>query len=307
MKEKTNNIETEECIVKTEKVELMCNMLAESIKPTLQTIELMKKTMESFNTPNKNMEVLNETMKSIGRRVEQFNHAYQGIIESIQPMLNVISNIKFPEIDIDFNEFKICFYRNVFKEKEVLINKLYDETIFPPISYVIKNNLEDSSIENWSEWILNDKDLKSFYIGKIDKWKDKYSDDDIKRMINEIKFNLEHNNSYSVCTLVAVLIEYMLKQNYSEKIKSKGGIYNSIRNVLKEKVFDLIDINELYVRFIEENLYASTDKAQEFSRHITHGDKIEFGNLKSAMNMIFIYDFLQDVMIINNIKMLASE
>ena len=31
---------------------------------------------------------------------------------------------------------------------------------------------------------------------------------------------------------------------------------------------------------------------------MNHGDKIEFGNMKSAMNMIFIYDLLKDIMII---------
>lgn len=32
---------------------------------------------------------------------------------------------------------------------------------------------------------------------------------------------------------------------------------------------------------------------------MTHGERIDFANMKSAMNMIFIYDFLQDVMIMS--------
>ena len=60
-----------------------------------------------------------------------------------------------------------------------------------------------------------------------------------------------------------------------------------IEYLVKEN--EAININELYVRFIEENLYASTNKDKEFSRYMNHGDKIEFGNMKSAMNMIFIY------------------
>lgn len=118
-------------------------------------------------------------------------------------------------------------------------------------------------------------------------------------MIDEIKFNFEHNNSYSVCTLIFVLIEYMLNQNYPEKIKSNKYRYRSIKEVLKEKVFEPINIKKLYYKFIEENLYTSTDKAKEFSRHMTHGERIDFANMKSAMNMIFIYDFLQDVMVMS--------
>lgn len=298
IKEKDNDTQIKEHTVQIEKVDQISNMMAESLKPILQNISTMNKVLESVRMPKEQVEAINEMSKNVARVGQQFNQFHQGIIESIQPMLNAISKIKFPKIDIDFSEWKICFYRTSFEEKEAVVNSLYSNTIFPPILYIIKNGIEENSIENWEEWVLNDRELKLFYIDSINKWKDKYSDDNIKIMIDEIKFNFEHGNSYSVYTLVAILIEYMLKQNYSDEIKSKGGIYTSIRNVLNEKVFEPININELYIRFIEENLYASTDKAKEFSRHMTHGDKIEFGNMKSAMNMIFIYDFLQDVMII---------
>lgn len=298
-KEKDNCIQTKEDTMQIDESEKISNMLSESIKPILENIASMNKTLESINVSKKYTEAMNETTKYFETVGHQFNQIYKVIIESIQPILNVISNIKFPKLDIDFSEFKIYFYRNAFEEKEAVVNILYSHTIFPPILYLIENDIEEKSIDNLEEWVINNKKLKLFYIDRINKWKYKYSDDNIKRMIDEIKFNLEHSNSYSVCTLVGVLIEYMLKQNYSDKIKSNGGIYYSIKNVLKEKVFHPIDIEKLYIRFIEENLYASTKSAKEFSRHITHGEKIEFGNMKSAMNMIFIYDFLQDVMIVN--------
>ncbi len=298
MSKEKDNTQIKEDTMQIEKVEQISNMVAESLNPILQNISSMSKALESVRVPKEQIEAINEMSKNFAILGQQFNQLHQGVIESIQPMLNAISKIKFPKIDIDFSKWKIHFYRTAFEEKEAVVNVLYSHTIFPPILYLIEHDIEEKSIENWEEWVLNDKELKLFYIDSINKWKDKYSDDNIKRMIDEIKLNFEHGNSYSVYTLVAVLIEYMLKQNYSDKIKSKGGIYTSIRNVLNEKVFEPININELYVRFIEENLYASTDKAKEFSRHMTHGDKIEFGNMKSAMNMIFIYDFLQDVMII---------
>ena len=297
-KEKINNI----MVLNDENVKslnLMSNSINETITPVLENIKLMNKSLESVGRNNIYQKELCKSMKYFAAMGEQYNQAYQGIIDSFKPIINIISNIKLPKLNIDFNRWKIHTYRITFKEKEDIVNILYNHTIFPPIRYLIHNNINKKNIRNYEEWILDDKDLKVFYLDSITKWKNKYSDNNIKRMIDEIKFNLEYSNSYSVCTLIGVLIEYMLKQNYSEKIKSKGSIYSSIKNVLNEKVFHPIDIEKLYTRFIEENLYANTDSAKEFSRHITHGEKIEFGNMKSAMNMIFIYDFLQDVMIVN--------
>lgn len=31
---------------------------------------------------------------------------------------------------------------------------------------------------------------------------------------------------------------------------------------------------------------------------MAHGSKIEFGNMKSVMNLIFIYDFIQGIIVI---------
>ena len=275
-KEKTSKIDIKINLkkgsnIQTNDINLISKSVFESISPALENISLINKTLESHKINSEYIERLNKSMKDTVKAANQLREIYQEIMESVQPLIDVISNIKFPKINIDFNELKIYIYRIEFKEKEALVNKLYNQTIFPPILYIIENNIKENSIENWEKWILNNKELKLFYIDRIDKWKAKYSDDNIKRMIDEIKFNFEHSNSYSVCTLIFVLIE---------------------------KVFEPINIKKLYVRFIEENLYTSTDKAKEFSRHMAHGDRIEFGNMKSAMNMIFIYDFLQDVMII---------
>lgn len=296
-KQKYNNAKVKKYGIKIEKVEQISNIWAESFKPILQNVSLMSKALESVRVPKEQIEAIDEMSKKFEILGQQLNQLHQGFIELIQPMIDVISKIEFPKINIDFSEYKIYFYRTAFEEKEAIVNSLYSNTIFPPILYIIKSGIKESNFENWEEWVLNDRELKLFYIDSINKWKDKYSDDNIMRMIDEIKFNFEYGNSYSVYMLVAVLIEYMLGQNYSDKITSKYR-YNSIKNVLNEKVFEPININELYIRFIEENLYANTNKAKEFSRHIAHGDKIEFGNMKSAMNMIFIYDFLQDVMVI---------
>lgn len=278
---------------------LISKSMDKDIKPLSINLASKSTSLKPVNVHNIYSKELDKTMKSIAKTIEQINEIHEDIIQSIQPVLKSISNIKFPKLDIDFSELKIYAYRIEFEEKKDIIDEFYKNTIFPPIGYLIKNDINEINIKSCEEWILNDKGLKKFYIDSIDKWKNKYDDDNIKRMIEEIKFNFEYRNSYSVCTLVAIVIEYMLNQNYSEKIKSHGGRYSSIRNVLNEKVFEPINIEKLYIRFIKDNLYADTNKAEEFSRHMAHGDKIEFGNMKSAMNMIFIYDFLQDVMIVN--------
>lgn len=270
--------------IRTNELENESSLLAELIKPVVDSMESITETIEYF--------------KIVGEQVSQAHQSYKAIIESIQETFNLISNITFPKIDIDFRKLKIYFYKAEFEKNKYIVNRLYNHTIFPPISYIAEKCIEDSKIQNLEEWILNDNELKLFYSHRINKWKDKYTDTDINRMISEIKFNFENSNSYSVCTLIYILIEYMLRQNYSDKIGTNGNIYTSIKSVLKEKAFKPINIKKLYIRFIEKNLYASTDKAIEFSRHMTHGERIEFGNMKSAMNMIFIYDFLQDIMII---------
>lgn len=277
---------------------LISKSMDRDIKPLSVNLAYKSTSLKSVNVSNIYSKELNETMKSIAKTIGQIHEIQKVMIQSIQPVLESISNIKLPKLDIDFNKLKICAYKMEFEEKKDIIDEFYKNTIFPPIGYLTKNDINKISIKSCEECILNDKELKKFYLDSIDKWKSKYDDDNIKRMIEEIKFNFEHGNSYSVCTLVAILIEYMLNQNYSENIKSHGGIYSSIKNVLNKKVFEPINIEKLYIKFIENNLYANTSKAEEFSRHMAHGKRIEFGNMKSAMNMIFIYDFLQDVMYI---------
>lgn len=303
-KEKTNKMDVKidlkkESNTQSNDINLIYNNLSKDISPALENISSINKTLESHKINDEHIERLNESMKDIAKITNQLSEIQKIVKESIQPVIDLISNIKFPKININLDELKIYLYKTEFEEKKPLINKLYKKTIFPPILYIIENNIKENSIENLEEWILNNKELKLFYIDRIDKWKSKYSDKNIERMIDEIKFNFKHNNSYSVCTLIFVLIEYMLNQNYPEKIKSNKYRYRSIKDVLKEKVFEPINIKKLYYKFIEKNLYTSTDKAKEFSRHMTHGERIDFANMKSAMNMIFIYDFLQDVMVMS--------
>ena len=303
-KEKTNKMDVKtdfkkESNMQTNDINLIYNNLFESISPALESISLINKTLKSYKINDEHIARLNESMKDIANIGNQLSEIQQRLNQTIQPVIGLIANIKFPKININLDELKIHLYKIGFEEKKPLINKLYNKTVFPPILYIIENNIKEDSIENCEKWILDNKELKLFYINRIDKWKSKYSDENIERMIDEIKFNFEHNNSYSVCTLIFVLIEYMLNQNYPEKIKSNKYRYRSIKEVLKEKVFEPINIKKLYYKFIEENLYTSTDKAKEFSRHMTHGERIDFANMKSAMNMIFIYDFLQDVMIMS--------
>ena len=102
----------------TDKLEKVSNILVESIKPILENIESMSKALELVRIPKENIDSISETIEYFITVGEQINQAYQGyqcIIESIQETFNVISNIKFPKIDIDFSELKIYFYRAGFE------------------------------------------------------------------------------------------------------------------------------------------------------------------------------------------------
>ena len=65
----------------------------------------------------------------------------------------------------------------------------------------------------------------------MDIWKNKYNNDNIIKMIDEIKSNFENENCYSVFLLISMLIEYLLNQSYPDKIE-KFKRYPVIKEIL---------------------------------------------------------------------------
>lgn len=238
--------------------------------------------MESFKALSQVSSAMTENMYNLGQLYETL----------YKPVFDNLSNI-FKKYD--FNKIRIRFYKNFLIDNKDFIDKLVNETIFPPIDYLLeKEILEEREINDLYEFIYS-KEIKEYYINKIEKWKNKYNDESVKKMINDIKTSFELDSFYSVCFLVFPLIERMLRENIFEE---EGDVhYSDIKKVLKREVFDEIEDDRMYKVFIENNLYCNTKRADEFSRHIAHGVKLNMVNHKVAMNMVFIYDFIQSILI----------
>lgn len=257
---------------------------AENIK------KLVGDTMTPFG------KIANEYNKNI---FETFGKAVADMTEQItaniiMPLRDAISKIKLPPLDIDFNSLKISMFKMFFNEFNEFVADLYDEAIFPPIYYIVEKDIKKEDIEvELNKWITSSP-VKEYYLERIVGWKDNYTDRNILDLIDEIQSNLQADNYFSVCMLIFVLIEYMLRQKH---FKGRGTVpYSEIRNVLEREVFEEIGINHMYKKFIKDNLYANTEVSTVVSRHMVHGVKLEFGTAETAMNMIFIYDFIQEVL-----------
>lgn len=210
---------------------------------------------------------------------------------SMTPILQELSNI------LVSNSFNKTLYKMAFEEHKDAVYKFYYSYVFPPINYLVENEVYelDPNI-NIEEYVLSEE-INKYYVERVKSWADKFNNESSKRLISDIAFNLEHRRDYAVSGLVFTLIEHLLNHSTLEEYQNKvnGRIYPAVRNMLKEEVFNPLNINSLYDRFIKDNLYTSTDRATHNSRHIVHGKRIELNNITNAMSMIFLYDFVQEI------------
>jgi hypothetical protein len=245
--------------------------------------------------------ILETYKKQMFEPIEKITETFSKMVsERITPVLESVAKMTLPLLNIDFNAFRINMFKMAFNEHNDLVNELYEKTIFAPIYYIAEKDIKRNEIiDNLDEWILS-SDVKNYYLDRIKEWKNNYNDNSALVLIDEIYSNLKIGNYFSISMLIFVLIEYMLRQGYF--VNNDTVKYREIRDILKEKAFDVVGISNIYEKFIQNNLYANTNKAQEFSRHIAHGVKLEFGTEKTAMNMIFIYDYIQEILDIKQNK-----
>ena len=227
---------------------------------------------------------------------------YKSIIDSIRSSMGMATNAlrTIGQLDLSYDNINRLIYKRAFEEYKKVSYKFYHKGVFPPINYFIDKEIDDISYDfDIEEFILGDE-VNEYYLNVVSSWKDKYDDIYVQSLISDIEFNLKHKRSYAIVSMIPMLIEYMLNESFlGEYMLRTGGYrYSAIKLLLEERVFSPLDINYLHRKFINKNLYSSTNKAEEFSRHMTHGDKLEFGNMKTAMNMIFIYDFLQEIIVL---------
>lgn len=227
---------------------------------------------------------------------------YKSILDSMRTSFGIATSAlkQIGKLAVSYDNINRLIYKRAFEERKVVSYKFYQSSVFPPINYFIDKEIYDIDSDfDIEEFILSDE-VNEFYLEIVRGWKNKYRDEYTKMLISDIEFNLKNRRSYAIVSMVPMLIEHMLNDSSLGEymVKTKGQRYPAIRLLLEEKVFNPLDVNYLHRKFINNNLYSSTKKAEEFSRHMTHGDRLEFGNMKTAMNMIFIYDFLQEIIVL---------
>lgn len=268
---------------------------AENIKPMTK---INIKAIDSINIINESMKNSLESYKLISANMnEMLNNMVVKMLEPINSQVKAMQEVFINVIkDIDFREFWLKLYGMEFIEHEDIVEVFMEKTIFPPVRYLCKNEYKEiekviENNEDIEKWILNNE-IKIFYLNRIESWKNKFSNDTVKKMLDEVHSNIGNGNYISVYLVINTVIEYMLNKHITNPNKNR---YRKLRNMLNEEVFTPINRDDMCDKFINNNLYCDTRKAEEFSRHTVHGDKLELITPKAMMNMIFLYDFLQDV------------
>ncbi|GAA0237087.1 hypothetical protein [Metaclostridioides mangenotii] len=129
---------------------------------------------------------MNKIFKEVSTRSDELNSSISiNIKESIKPIINFLSAL--PKFVIDLDKAKIFYYKTLYAEENDIVEMLYENTIFPQINLDEEKFKKLKYRENTVGWILKN-DVKYFYLQRMNIWKDKYNDENITKMIDEIKF-----------------------------------------------------------------------------------------------------------------------
>ncbi|AUA29376.1 TPA: hypothetical protein OUL15_003759 [Clostridioides difficile] len=246
---------------------------------------------KNFTTPILNLvQKINENFQMQFKEIinERFQMQFKEIISNINFKLEpILSNFK-----VTFNTYKINSYSAFFKNKNDLTNYFYNSNIFPPIKFFLENKEFDFKTDDLENFIFC-KDIREFYLSQILKWKNKFHTTYMDSFIDSIHLSLYHENYIAICPSMFILLESLIR---FECFPNQDNIpTKTICDKLKFEVFEKIDIDEFYHKFIKDSLYANTKKAEGLSRHSVHGIDLYKMDPLSAMNLIFLYDFIQSV------------
>lgn len=264
--------------------------ISKIVSPVLE----LQKQMVSYSNTIKN---------HIDKSISQVQPVIASITNSMLSYMNTLNEILK---DFDFNKFYLRLISELLSEKQECCEKFLDESIFPPIFYIaLDDNLDNSNI-NVNEYIKQEG-LKQYYSDRIRDWHNEDIEGYPNELIDDIKFNYDNNRVYGVVTLIFVLLEYRVRNVKVGKgvPKRNGRITKSIRDNLKENVFNPTDSKFLYDEFIDTEgdsyIYKSTDKnPNSITRHVLHGDKLELITYESMMSVVFLYDFINEVLSYKN-------
>ncbi|BAO04833.1 dynein beta chain [Clostridium botulinum B str. Osaka05] len=241
---------------------------------------------------------LSEVMLPISKEIYKINTFFA---KSMQPIIKELSNRKKRNI----------YFATIFLETNPKFSdKFITEGIFPPIFYFLDNSMKDYEFIEFDETyinkidinnIINDSNIKEYYIKTMDNWIDEEQIDCIRDFIED--------NLYSTTLNLFTLIEYKVRESGDKTDKPVGEwkIIDSITKVLAENCFKYKkskELEKLYSSFFDKKgkyyIYKSTSKSPTFiTRHILHGDRLDLINNKSMMSLVFLTDCLYRMLIKN--------
>ena len=198
----------------------------------------------------------------------------------------------------DINKFNKTKVEMILKNNEKLLKGFIDKKIWPPIFY------NDKFIINVDVENLKDLDLKEYYLESIRKdWiKDKYPDH-IKLMINEIADGYDEGKIYTTTFGLFTLLEYRL--SVAPIIEHKtNGIYPKNKEILQKSVIDRKEATDKFLNYIEDVMFKKTtdDDIEMVSRHVVHGHRLDLVSYEGMMSWIFLYDFVDKTLKIDETK-----
>lgn len=256
---------------------------------TFANINDKKVFLEKFNIDDIDIERLSAIMLKFNEISQLLTSKLSSVLETFNK-IDINKLLEYSKFILNIDNVKINLINTFLTENSELINKFTSNNIFTPISYIIDRTLPLDIID---ETIFeNNNDIIEFYIDKMSEWKD-IMDEEGSELIDEIIFTTKNKLFKSSCLSLFTLIEKLLLiKGLEPSNKNKRITYDDRKSFIKEKVFNKTKpIDNLYDKFIANNLYQYTGKEEMFTRHSCHAENLRNLNAKSMMNIIFMYDF----------------
>ena len=212
-----------------------------------------------------------------------------------------------PEITKFFEEFEFEFHtdkfnndiaKKIISKNEGLVEEFFNQKIWPPIFYNDKFIMK-ADISN-----LHDGKLKEYYLKSIkNKWIKEEYPEHIKLMINEIADGFDECKIFTTTFALFTLLEYRLSLAPTKNKKTKLS-YSEKGEILKDTAAIQQDTNSEFFKYINNIMFKDTkdNDIEMVSRHVVHGHRLDLVNYKGMMSWIFLYDFVDKTLEIDQAR-----
>ncbi|WP_297523352.1 hypothetical protein [uncultured Clostridium sp.] len=248
------------------------NLLASS-KSTSKEIKIL---IRNGNPTDNNIIKLKEVYQNLKISRDNYENAKLNELKVAKEVL--------PDI-FDFNKFKASL-ENRSLDIDIFLKKL----IFPPFFYLCDNKNK----------LINSKDLKLYYLKRMELWKLRENDEIIRKLIMEINFSYENNLNIITTFGMFTLLEYKMRRLIPESKHNKYYSYTELIDLLDKAVFSNMEDSEskkYFSKYLEE-LFADTKNTEKLTRHIIHGVKINLITSDGLDGLIYFYDFISQILMV---------